>query len=274
MVKEVVRTNDLKGRRGRLPTKPKSPSQQTNNRTQQSAFLSQIVRVYTDTVPNPTALDFMKYRKITKEQIRIEEEPYLILQSLSKSCDIIRQWAEKLSTLCRISNLDRDRMFFTSLLDLLILRIALRMQDNVERIVLCNAVVYHKSQVAYVLTSSILQQIQELASKLKQPDHAIGSLLGALVFLQDPQQIQMNELYCKLRELLKDYCQQMQQQQRQQQGMGEQNEIPNYYTQLTELFVQLRQISLQLKQRLKQCNLYNNSVYPSCIPSNSILDLL
>ena len=26
MVKEVVRTNDLKGRRGRLPTKPKSPN--------------------------------------------------------------------------------------------------------------------------------------------------------------------------------------------------------------------------------------------------------
>ena len=280
MVKEVVRTNDLKGRRGRLPTKPKSPSQQTNNRTQQSAFLSQIVRVYTDTIPNPTALDFMKYRKITKEVIRIEEEPYLILQSLTKSCDIIRQWSEKFSTLCRISNLDRDRMFFTSLLDLLILRIALRMQDNVERIVLCNAVVYHKSQVAYVLTSSILQQIQELANKLKQPDHAISSLLAALVFLQDPQQIQMNELYCKLRELLKEYCQQMQQQQRQQQSMNggsalnEQNEIPNYYTQLTELFVQLRQISLQLKQRLKQCNLYNNSVYPSCIPTNSILDLL
>ncbi len=26
MVKEVVRTNDLKGRRGRLPTKPESPN--------------------------------------------------------------------------------------------------------------------------------------------------------------------------------------------------------------------------------------------------------
>ena len=59
MVKEVVRTNDLKGRRGRLPTKPKSPSIQTN-RTQQSAFLSQIIRVYSDTIPNQTAFDFSK----------------------------------------------------------------------------------------------------------------------------------------------------------------------------------------------------------------------
>jgi hypothetical protein len=147
MVKEVVRTNDLKGRRGRLPTKPKSPNVQAN-RSQQSAFLSQIIRVYSDTIPSQTAFDFskvsggkncrscriwtnfililFKYRKITKEAVRIDEEPYWVLQSLSRSCDIIRQWAEKFSNLCRIPNLDRDRMFFTNLLDLLVLRIALR----------------------------------------------------------------------------------------------------------------------------------------------------
>lgn len=267
MVKEVVRTNDLKGRRGRLPTKPKSPSNTTTGaangtqRSQQSAFLSQVVRVFTDTIPNQTSLDFSKYRKITKEIIRIEEEPFWILQSLSKSCDLIRQWSEKFTNLCRINALDRDRMFFTNLLDLVVVRMAMRMQENVERIVLCNASVFHKSQTAYVLTSTILQQLQELANRLKQPDHAICSLLCALVFLQDPQQIQVNELYCKLRELLKEYCSQQQQQ------------IPSYYSQLTELLVQVRQISLQLKQRLKQCNLYNNSIYPACIPSNSILDL-
>jgi nuclear receptor subfamily 4 group A protein 2 len=257
MVKEVVRTNDLKGRRGRLPTKPKSPTQtQSTQRTQQSAFLSQIVRVYTDSIPNQTSLDFSKYRKITKEAIRIDEEPFWILNSLTKSCDLIRQWSEKFSTLCRISNLDRDRMFFTNLMDLIVLRMSLRMQDNVERVVFCNASVYHKSQTAYVLTSSLLQQMQELANKLKQPDHAVSSLLVALTFLQDPQQIQVNELYCKLRELLKE------------------QQIPNYCSQLTEIMMQVRQISIQLKQRLKQCNMYNNSMYPSCIPSNSILDIL
>ena len=59
-----------------------------------------------------------------------------------------------------------------------------RMQDNIERIVLCNAAVFHKTQIAYVLTSSILQQIQELANRIKQPDHAVSSLLVALVLLQ------------------------------------------------------------------------------------------
>lgn len=264
MVKEVVRTADLKGRRGRLPTKPKSPSTQTtNNRSQQSAFLSQIVRVFTDTVPNQTALDFSKYRKITKETIRIEEEPYWILQSLTRSCEIVRQWTEKFSTLCRIPGADRDRMFLTNLLDLVVLRIALRMQDNIERIVLCNGVVFHKSQLAYVITAPILQQIQELANRVRQPDSPVASLLISLVFLQDPQQLQMNELYCKIRELLKEFPH--------QQPMAD---VPNYYSQLTDIFGQIRQISMQLKQRLKQCNLYNNSIYPSCIPANSILDLL
>lgn len=270
MVKEVVRTADLKGRRGRLPTKPKSPAVQTNNRSQQSAFLSQIVRVFTDTVPNQTALDFSKYRKISKEAIRIEEEPYWILHSLSRSCEIVRQWTEKFSTLCRIPNTDRDRMFLTNLLDLVVLRMALRMQDNIERIVLCNGMVFHKSQLAYVITAPILHQIQELANKLKQPDSPVSSLLASLVFLQDPQQMQMNELYCKIRELLKEFSLQMQQ----QVLSGQIDEkIPNYYSQLTDIFSQIRQISVQLKQRLKQCNMYNNSMYPSCIPSNSILDL-
>jgi hypothetical protein len=212
-----------------------------------------------------------KYRKITKEAIRIEEEPFWILQSITRSCEIIRLWTEKFSTLCRIPNVDRDRMFMTNLLDLVIIRIALRMQDNIERIVLCNGVVFHKSQLAYVITTPILQQIQELANRLKQPDNPVSSLIASLVFLQDPQQMQMNELYCKIRELLKDFSLQLQQQ---HMSVGQMDEsIPNYYSQLTELFSQTRQISIQLKQRLKQCNVYNNSMYPSCIPANSILDL-
>lgn len=272
MVKEVVRTNDLKGRRGRLPTKPKSPSTaQANSRTQQSAFFSQIVRIFSDSVPNQTSLDFSKYRKITKEIIRIEEEPFWTLQSLTKSCDLIRQWSEKFSTLCRINNLDRDRLFFANMLDLLVLRMASRMQENVERIVLCNSMVFHKSQIAYVLTSSILQQMQDLANKLKQPDQAISSLLTSILFLHDYQQASsQSEMYTKLKDLLKEYQTQAQQ----QKSVNTDEKIPNYHFQLNDIFLQTRQIAIQLKQRLKQCNLYNSSVYPSCIPSNSILDLL
>jgi hypothetical protein len=281
MVKEVVRTNDLKGRRGRLPTKPKSPANggggggsganqnvgtgaigANQGRTQQSTFAAQIVRIFTDTIPNQTSLDFSKYRKITKESIRVEEEPFWVLQSLTKSCDIVRQWTEKFATLCRLTNLDRDRMFFTNLLDLLVLRTALRMQDNIERIVLCNSTVFHKSQVGYVLTTNILQQIQDLAGKLRQPDQHLSALLVSLTLFQDSQHHTTNDLYTKLREMLKDYCQ------------VQSPQMPNYFAQLNDMFAQVRQISMQLKQRLKQCNIYNSSVYPLCIPANSILDLM
>ena len=234
----------------------------SSRNTPQSAFLSQIVRVHTDTVPNQTALDFSKYRKITKETIRVDEEPFWILQSLAKSCEIVRVWSDKLSALCRIASADRERAFFANVLDLVVLRMALRMQDNIERIVLCNALVFHKSQIAYVLTSNILQQIQELANKLKQPDQAVSALLVSLTFLQDANSSQTtstsSELYGKLREILKEYCQQVQ--------------GGNLYAQLSELMMQVRQIALQLKQRLKQCNVYNSSVYPMCIPANSFLD--
>lgn len=62
--------------------------------------------------------------------IRIDEEPFLIMQALSKSCDIIRQWSEKFASICRMSNIDRDRLLFANLLDLVVLRLALRFGDR------------------------------------------------------------------------------------------------------------------------------------------------
>ena len=51
----VVRTDALKGRRGRLPSKPKSPSSRQPN-----SFQTQFCRFYNDSTPNPTNLDFSK----------------------------------------------------------------------------------------------------------------------------------------------------------------------------------------------------------------------
>ena len=51
----VVRTDALKGRRGRLPSKPKSPSSRQPN-----SFQTQFCRFYNDSIPNPASLDFSK----------------------------------------------------------------------------------------------------------------------------------------------------------------------------------------------------------------------
>jgi hypothetical protein len=125
--------------------------------------------------------------------------------------------------------------------------------------------VFHKSQISFVLTPHILQQVQELANKLRQPDQAVCSLLSSLVFLSDG--VQQNELYAKLRELLKDYTQQQR-----VNHSDNSDKMPNYASQLAEYIMQIRHIAAQLKNRLKQCHLFNS--YPSCITSNSILDLL
>jgi hypothetical protein len=51
----VVRTDALKGRRGRLPSKPKSPSSRQPN-----SFQTQFCRFYNDSTPNPASHDFSK----------------------------------------------------------------------------------------------------------------------------------------------------------------------------------------------------------------------
>jgi hypothetical protein len=136
--------------------------------------------------------------------------------------------------------------------------------------------VFHKSQISFVLTPHILQQIQELANKLKQPDQALCSMLSSLVFLSDaaqqPLQNTSGELYGKLRELLKEYTQQQRAATAAASHSETNEKIPNYAAQLTDYIMQIRHIAAQLKNRLKQCHLFNS--YPSCITSNSILDLL
>ncbi len=51
----VVRTDALKGRRGRLPSKPKCPSIRQPN-----SFQTQFCRFYNDSTPNPASHDFSK----------------------------------------------------------------------------------------------------------------------------------------------------------------------------------------------------------------------
>ena len=51
----VVRTDALKGRRGRLPSKPKNPSVRQPN-----SFQTQFCRFYNDSIPNPASHDFSK----------------------------------------------------------------------------------------------------------------------------------------------------------------------------------------------------------------------
>lgn len=60
----VVRTDNLKGRRGRLPSKPKSP-QEPSPPSPPVSLISALVRAHVDSNPSMSALDYSRVSKYT-----------------------------------------------------------------------------------------------------------------------------------------------------------------------------------------------------------------
>ena len=58
----VVRTANLKGRRGRLPSKPKSP-QEPSPPSPPVSLISALVRAHVDSNPSMSALDYSRVRR-------------------------------------------------------------------------------------------------------------------------------------------------------------------------------------------------------------------
>ena len=75
MVKEVVRTDSLKGRRGRLPTKPRG-SQEASQPQQPVALITSLVRAHVESTPKLENLDYT--------QVRHQQQHYKIMISASK----------------------------------------------------------------------------------------------------------------------------------------------------------------------------------------------
>ena len=70
----VVRTDALRGRRGRLPSKPKSPSSRQPN-----SFQTQFCRFYNDSTPNPASLDFSKLNVRVSEDFSMKTELFPLI---------------------------------------------------------------------------------------------------------------------------------------------------------------------------------------------------
>ncbi|CAF3459637.1 unnamed protein product [Rotaria sp. Silwood1] len=262
MDKEVVRTDALKGRRGRLPSKPKSP-----NTRQPNSFQTQFCRFYNDSIPNPASLDFSKlnYRTVTSKE-NLCEEKLLVYDALSRSCDIIKQWVDKFSLFYSIQNNERDRLFSNCLLEQIIFRTAVRLDG--DRVILCSGVVIHKIQMNYLL-GDVAQQIYDYASTLKihKIDSIVAATLSSILLLdsnntdyiyhQTPLSSTVTELYQKIIDSLKDYL-------KQQYGDS------SIYLQLLERLNDARRIAHNLRKRLL---FYRHSV---CLTNstNSYLDLI
>ncbi|UJR30307.1 hypothetical protein I4U23_017844 [Adineta vaga] len=262
MDKEVVRTDALKGRRGRLPSKPKSPSSRQPN-----SFQTQFCRFYNDSIPNPASLDFSKlnYRTVTNKE-NICEEKTLVYDAITRSCDIIKQWVDKFCLFYSIQNDERDRLFSNCLFEQIVFRTATRLDG--DRVVLCSGIVVHKVQMNYLL-GDVAQHIYDYGSTLKmyKIDSIIAATLTSILLLdptnpdyvyhQTPFSSIVNELYQKMVDSLKDYLKQ-------------QHEDSSVYLQLLERLNDARHIAMDLRKRL----LIHRHTTGLTNSTNTLLDLI
>ena len=102
------------------------------------------------------------------------EEKLLVYDSLTRSCDIIKQWVDKFSLFYSIQNNERDRLYSNCLFEQIVFRTASRLDS--DRVVLCSGIVLHKVQINYLL-GDVAQQIYDYASTLKM--HKIDSIIAA-----------------------------------------------------------------------------------------------
>ncbi|NXU24467.1 NR4A1 protein, partial [Thalassarche chlororhynchos] len=143
MVKEVVRTDSLKGRRGRLPSKPKQPLDASP-----VSLITSLVRAHIDSVPSATKLDYSKFQESAPCQFEKEDsvDVQQFYDLLTGSMDVIRKWAEKIQGFTELPKEDQDLLLESAFLELFILRLAYRSKPEEGKLIFCNGVVLHRLQ--------------------------------------------------------------------------------------------------------------------------------
>ncbi|NXV92767.1 NR4A1 protein, partial [Calonectris borealis] len=167
MVKEVVRTDSLKGRRGRLPSKPKQLPDASP-----VSLITSLVRAHIDSVPSATKLDYSKVGPVPPRALpglrqgriltpsprqfqesvpcQFEKEDSVDVQQfydlLTGSMDVIRKWAEKIQGFAELPKEDQDLLLESAFLELFILRLAYRSKPEEGKLIFCNGVVLHRLQ--------------------------------------------------------------------------------------------------------------------------------
>ncbi|KAM6112235.1 nuclear receptor subfamily 4immunitygroup A member 1 [Phoenicopterus ruber ruber] len=183
MVKEVVRTDSLKGRRGRLPSKPKQPPDASP-----VSLITSLVRAHIDSVPSATKLDYSKFQESAPCQFEKEDsvDVQQFYDLLTGSMDVIRKWAEKIQGFAELPKEDQDLLLESAFLELFILRLAYRSKPEEGKLIFCNGVVLHRLQCVRGFGEWI-DAILEFSQSLHRMSVDVPSFscLAALVIITD-----------------------------------------------------------------------------------------
>ncbi|XP_037310717.1 nuclear receptor subfamily 4 group A member 3 isoform X1 [Pungitius pungitius] len=212
MVKEVVRTDSLKGRRGRLPSKPKSPLQtEASPPSPPLSLLSALVRAYSHCTPRD--LDYSQFSAADPPSSSSDAEHiHLFYRLLTISMETTRCWAERLPGFCELQRDDQNLLIDSAFLELFVLRLAHRSMLSEDKLVFCNGLVLHRFQCLRGF-GEWLDSVRDFSTHLQSLnlDASAFACLAALVLLteqvpglKDSKRVEelQNRVICCLRDHL------------------------------------------------------------------------
>ncbi|XP_053725047.1 nuclear receptor subfamily 4 group A member 1 [Synchiropus splendidus] len=246
MVKEVVRTDSLKGRRGRLPSKPKAMSEPSST-TPNAGIIASLVKAHLDSNPTFGRLDYSKYKE-TEENLQEKEDANDIKQFydlLTGALDVIKRWAETIPGFTEFCSEDQELLLDSAFVELFILRLAYRSPPEKTKLIFCNGVVLHRSQCVRSF-GDWLDSITDFSQNLHRMnlDISMFSCLSALVIITDrhglkePKRVEdfQSHLITSLREHVS--------------GNRSDQTQPNYLSRLLGKLPELRTLCTQGLQRI------------------------
>ncbi|XP_028249631.1 nuclear receptor subfamily 4 group A member 2-like [Parambassis ranga] len=149
MVKEVVRTDGLKGRRGRLPSKPRGPPDvvSSSSRPAGAALLSALVRAHVESNPPPSRLDYSKFKENPGSPLGDDAQHIRqFYDLLTRSMEVIRGWSQKIPGFTSLPKHDQDLLFYSAFLELFVLRLSYRSNPEEGKLIFCDGLVWHRLQ--------------------------------------------------------------------------------------------------------------------------------
>ncbi|XP_071792197.1 nuclear receptor subfamily 4immunitygroup A member 1-like isoform X1 [Asterias amurensis] len=147
MVKEVVRTASLKGRRGRLPTKQRA-SQEVSPPSPPVSLITALVRAHVDASPAKANLSYEQFRlpDLSSSPPSTEVQLKQFYDNFCSSIDVIRAWAQKVPGFSELCEEDQELLFQSSCLELFVLKMAYRLNQHDNLVIFCNGNALHPQQ--------------------------------------------------------------------------------------------------------------------------------